>query len=117
METSFIRWSDLRVMGNSRAKRLMSWNPVRGWKSMSARNLPGFCAVEIEQAGGTELGKPVGARQTGLAYRVLGDEHEVSWTALRHPWRRARFNLSPSRERDRPVGGGIQSTPRALLDP
>ena len=43
---------------------------------------------------------------TGLAHRVLGDEHEVPRRVVRHPHRRRRPDLPAPRERDRPVGGG-----------
>ena len=40
------------------------------------------------------LGKPVGQGTSGLAHRVLGDERGLSRRRLRHPWRRARSDLS-----------------------
>ncbi len=47
------------------------------------------------------LGKPLGARAARLAYRMLGDELEISRRDLRHPRRRHRSRLPASRERNR----------------
>ena len=43
----------------------------------------------------------IGARPSGLAYRMLGDGVEASRRAVRHSWRRHRSGVSASRERTR----------------
>ena len=45
---------------------------------------------------------PWGPRPAGLAHRMLGHGEIPSRRDLRHPWRRPRFGLSPSRERGGP---------------
>src|SRR5690242_14882088 len=71
--------------------------------------------MEIEQAGRADLGKSVGRRTSGLAYRVLGHEHEISGATVRHPWRRAGSDFSASRKRDRTVRSGGWAAIGALL--
>src|SRR5690606_42002775 len=49
----------------------------------------------------------VGLWPAWLAHRVLGHVHLLPGRELRHPWRRLRPDVSASRERDRPVRGGL----------
>jgi len=48
----------------------------------------------------------VGNGATRLAYRMFGDVHPLLGRALRYSRRRYGFEVSPSRERDCPVGSG-----------
>src|SRR5207237_5787185 len=61
------------------------------------------------------LRNPARCRTSRLAHRVLGDEHEIPGTELRHPYGRGRQHLSPPRERDRPERGGDRKDVRPLL--
>src|SRR5690606_32425653 len=49
----------------------------------------------------------VGLWPAWLAHRVLGHVYLLPGRELRHPWRRLRPDVSASRERDRPVRGGL----------
>ncbi len=53
-----------------------------------------FCAVEVEQARRADVGESMGSRAAGLAYRMLGDEHEIFGPAVRYSRRRARSDFS-----------------------
>ncbi len=66
---------------------------------------PGLRRVEGGQAGRALLGFALGTRPPRLAYRVLCHEPQVPGRRLRHPWRRPRSDLSPSRERGGAVRG------------
>ena len=59
---------------------------------------------------------PFGRRPSGLAHRVLGDEHCAPRAHLRHPRRRRGPAVPPPRERDRAVGGRARRPVRQLLD-
>src|SRR5438105_1732574 len=51
------------------------------------------------------MGQSLGPRAAGLAYRMLGDGRGAAGRNLRHPWRRHRSRVSPSRKRDRTERG------------
>ena len=91
--------AELRRAVRAQPRRADRRRPRRG-RALQARP-GGFRAVEAERDDAARLGQPVGPRPAGLAYRMLGDEHEVSRRQLRHPWRRARPDLPAPRERDR----------------
>ena len=74
-----------RRAGSRRARR------SRRAQALAAR----FRLVEIEQTWRADLGQPLGSGPAGLAYRMLGHEHEVSGPALRYSRRRAGFDFSP----------------------
>ena len=59
---------------------------------------------------------PWGAGLPGLAYRVLGDEHEVPRRAVRHPHRRDRPEVPAPRGRDRAGRGGDRAPGRQPVD-
>ena len=62
----------------------------------------GFCVVEAVGSEPAGLGFALGPRPPRLAYRMLGHGGKISGRDLRHPWRRHRSGVSPSRKRNRP---------------
>ena len=59
---------------------------------------------------------PWGPGRPGLAYRMLGDEHEISGKPFRHPRRRPRPGLPAPRKRAGPVGVLFGSAVCLVLD-
>ena len=72
---------------------------TRRSKTRPARLRP----VEEGEAGRAVLALPVGSGAPRLAHRVRGDVAQTARRGLRHPRRRDRPRLPPSRERARPV--------------
>src|SRR5258705_11399174 len=64
----------------------------------------GLRVVEGQEAGrGHLVGFALGTRAAGMAHRVFGDGGKAPGRGVRHPRRRTRSALSPSRKRARPV--------------
>ena len=58
------------------------------------RSITDFCVVEVQpgrRQAANGMGQPVGARLSGLAYRMLGDVGEVSRDVVRYPLRRRSY--------------------------
>ncbi len=68
------------------------------------RNPADFALWKKSKPGEPAWDSPWGPGTPRLAHRVLGDEHGASGRIDRHPRRRSRPDVPPSRERARPVG-------------
>src|SRR5262249_722910 len=72
-----------------------------GGRSLQERR-DGFRAVETLGSVTARLGIALGTRPPRLAYRMLGHGRKISGRNLRYSWRWRRYDVSPSRKRDRP---------------